>query len=233
MTYTETAPPTTVRPAPPHRALLMALAITAPLGALAMGIGDLIAPYSPADYATTVLAKVAADPTAVDILGWLFLVAVICLLPGVLVAGLAALRGAPRLATVALLIAIPGWSAAFAFPDTDGLAAVLASSGIPQADAVELYASVGEFSRPSQGFAVLLFVVGHIVGTVLLGVALWRSRAVPRFAAAALAISQPLHFVAFVILMNNTVDAVAAFLTALGFGAAGIAYLRQSTSSSA
>jgi hypothetical protein len=61
---------------------------------------------------------------------------------------------------------------------------------------------------------------------VLLGAALWRARAVPVLAAIAVLISQPLHFVAFVIVGNQAMDACAWGLTALGLAVAAAKVLR-------
>ena len=64
---------------------------------------------------------------------------------------------------------------------------------------------------------------------VLLGIALSHSRAIPRILAVLLAIAQPLHFTAFVVLQNTYLDVAAAWLTAIGFGAAGLSLLRSSS----
>jgi uncharacterized membrane protein YdfJ with MMPL/SSD domain len=60
-----------------------------------------------------------------------------------------------------------------------------------------------------------VWVIGHILGTVLLGVALWRT--IPVWAALALIVSQPLHLVAAVIVPNHLLDGLAWLLTAVGF----------------
>ena len=65
-----------------------------------------------------------------------------------------------------------------------------------------------------------VFVFGHLVGTVLLGVALWRSHAVHWLFAVALTISQPIHLVS-AMTGNHPLDLVGWGLTAVGFGAAG------------
>jgi hypothetical protein len=69
-----------------------------------------------------------------------------------------------------------------------------------------------------------LFVLGHIVGMVLLGSALWGL--IPRWAAVAIMVSQPLHFVAFVILGSQPLDALAWGLTAVGFAACALVVAR-------
>jgi hypothetical protein len=92
---------------------------------------------------------------------------------------------------------------------------------------VALLDDLMRFSSPHAATAVGIFVIGHILGTVLLGLALVRSRAVPVVVGALLVVSQPLHLVAYVIVQSWALDAAAYGLTALGLGAAGIAYYRQ------
>jgi hypothetical protein len=65
--------------------------------------------------------------------------------------------------------------------------------------------------------AGVVFVVGHVVGTVLLGCALLRVAVVPRAAAWAVLVSQPVHFVAAVILGSHLLDLVGWGLNAVGF----------------
>jgi hypothetical protein len=174
-----------------------------------------------------ILRAVAGAPAAVALLGWLWLVIGLALIPGVIAAGAAALPGAPRLASVALLVAVPGWAAGLTFPQTDLVAAAAVAAGVPDDDAVRLLHHLLTFATPAQGLAVAIFVVGHVIGTVLLGVALFRARAIPRLLAALLAAAQPVHFVAFVILQNTYLDVTAAWLTAVGFGAAGLSLVRR------
>jgi hypothetical protein len=80
---------------------------------------------------------------------------------------------------------------------------------------------------PTTAIAGGLFVVGHVAGTVLLGIALWRSHAVPRWAAALTTLAQPLHFVAALVLANHPLDLAAWAMNAAGFTAAAITVLRQ------
>lgn len=223
MTITATAPQTRLAG---DRTLRIALAITAPLGALAVGVGKLLIPYGAADDAASILDGIAAHPAMTQFLLWSRLVIAVALLPGVLVAGLAALRGAPRLATAGLLVSFPAWAAAFVFPDVDGVARAALDTGVPRDNAIALLDHLGAFAIAPAPAAVALFVVGHIVGTVLLGLALWLSRAVSVVPAWLLVVSQPLHFVAFVILGIPALDFAAYGLTAFGFAAAGIAYLK-------
>jgi hypothetical protein len=85
-------------------------------------------------------------------------------------------------------------------------------------------------AHPSVDVALGVFVVGHVVGTVLLGLALWRSRGVPAWAAWAVAVSQPLHFTATVVLGSPQVDFVAWNLMAVGMVLVGRELLRTAPS---
>jgi uncharacterized protein YcgI (DUF1989 family) len=77
-------------------------------------------------------------------------------------------------------------------------------------------AAVVDAGHPSIDVATGVFVLGHVIGTVLLGLALLRSGRIPPWAGWAITVSQPLHFVATVILGSPQVDFVAWSLTALG-----------------
>ncbi len=83
---------------------------------------------------------------------------------------------------------------------------------------------------PATATASIVFVAGHILGGILLGIALWR--AIPAWAAVALAISQPLHLVFAVFIPNHVLDGAAWAVTAVGFAAAGVAWAKTAIPSS-
>ena len=70
--------------------------------------------------------------------------------------------------------------------------------------------------HPSMDVGLAIFVVGHVLGTVLFGIALLRSGRVPAWAAWAVAISQPLHFIATVFVGSPTLDLIGWSLTGVG-----------------
>ena len=76
--------------------------------------------------------------------------------------------------------------------------------------------------------AGVFFVLGHVFGTILLGTALLRTRAISAPAAWLVIVSQPLHFVAAVIVASHTLDLFAWGLNAVGFAAVSVAILRMS-----
>jgi hypothetical protein len=71
-----------------------------------------------------------------------------------------------------------------------------------------------------------VFVLGHILGMILIGAALLRGRAIPPWAAWALIISQPLHLVFAVIVPVPALHAGSWILTTIGFAAAAAAIVR-------
>ncbi len=79
----------------------------------------------------------------------------------------------------------------------------------------------------STDLAGFIFVAGHVIGTVLLGIAMWRSHVGPRWAAVAVAISQPIHAIAAIVLVSHTLDLVGWGLQAAGFAAVGWVILRM------
>lgn len=97
-----------------------------------------------------------------------------------------------------------------------------ARAGVDVATLAELYGVM----HPTSAIAAGIFVIGHVIGTILLGIALWCSRTVPRAVAAATAVSQPLHFMAAVILGLPWLDLAAWGLNAIGFAAVSLAVLR-------
>jgi hypothetical protein len=102
-------------------------------------------------------------------------------------------------------------------------------AGLSPTQAADLFAA----AHPTVGIATGIFVVGHVVGTVLLGIALVRSGRVPAWAGWATAVSQPLHFVATVFLGSPQVDFVGWSLTAVGMAMVARALLRHDFSADA
>jgi hypothetical protein len=120
------------------------------------------------------------------------------------------------------VLLVPGYLSLAWVAARDGVLWAGVHQGIDVATLTRIYSAV----HPSSGIAEGLFVVGHVLGTVLLGVAMWRSRAVPRWAAAMTLVSQPLHLFAAVVLVSHALDLGAWSLNAVGFAAAAAAYVR-------
>jgi len=122
---------------------------------------------------------------------------------------------------VAAVVAWVGFSSLFASVAIgDYLAQAAPTAGTPTSTTAALLDAVNVL--PATATASIVFVIGHILGGILLGIALWR--VIPAWAAVALAFSQPLHFVFAVFVPNHLLDGVAWALTAVGFAAAAIAW---------
>ena len=201
------------------------LAVLLPLGPLFVAVAFALRPFSGSDDPAVIVAKILASPST-DVLLWLGFLAPGLLLLATVTAGHLARRRAPVLATVATTInalAFGLMSGAVASGDlitvAGGRAGVDPATILTITDAIE--------NSPITGTALGIWVPGHILGMVLLAVALRRARVLPRWAAVVLGVSQPIHFLAFVVLDNQYVDALAGWgLTAVGFAAVAVALLR-------
>ena len=198
------------------------LAVLLPVGPAAVGLQRYVLPYRTTDGPQAVVAKVAADPQAQSLLLWLALLGLFTLVPGVLAVARLTRRRAPRTTLAAVLLLVPAYLSMGPLVGSDILLWVGVHSGVDQSTLVRLYST----DHPTTMVAAGVFVLGHVVGTVLLGVAMWRSSAVPRWAAVLTMVAQPLHFTAAVLLSSPTLDLAAWGLNVLGFAAAGLAILR-------
>ena len=68
----------------------------------------------------------------------------------------------------------------------------------------------------------LLFVLGNLVGTLVLAVGLLRSRTIPTWAAIAIGLWPPLHVIGLVFFGNEVPQVIGAVLQALGFAGCGL-----------
>lgn len=198
-------------------------ALLLPAGPAAVAVLRLVLPYDTTDDAATVVRKVAAAPGAESLVVWLGFAAVLTLLPAVLVAGRLTWPAAPRTTAAALLLLGPAYLS---------LGLVLAGdagvlSGVREHLPEPVTARLFDALHPAVTAAGIVFVAGHVAGTVLLGVAMGLSGVVPRWAAVLTTVAQPLHFVAAVVLGNHPLDFVAWGCNAAGFAAISVVLLRS------
>ena len=194
-----------------------------PIGPLAIGVVRFVLPYYTVDEPAAMAAKVAGNLGAQSMVVWLGLVGALTIVPAVIWIGRLTFRAAPTLTTVALSLAVPGYLAMGVFMAPDVLLWTGLNNGLDPATAAGLISN----SHPAIGVAEAIFVLGHLLGTVLLGAALWRSRMVPLWAAVLTTFSQPVHLIAAVFLTSRPLDLVAWMMTAVGFAAAGAAMQRR------
>lgn len=206
---TATLAPVRTRSATPGLVLAAALL---PVGPAAVAVLRLALPYYTAEGNAASLAAVAAHPGRQSAVLWLTFAAILTLVPGLFAAARVSREAAPRLTAWALLLSVPGYLSLGLLAGYDQLLYAVATSHVDPSAGL----AVLDAAHPSIDVSIGVFVLGHVVGTVLLGLALLRSGRVPAWAGWAIAVSQPLHFIATVILGSPQVDFVAWGLTSVG-----------------
>jgi hypothetical protein len=154
--------------------------VLGPLGAVLV---EVVTPTGDGNAATSV-AQAAAHHGAMrltlvgDGLGLL-------LAPAVLIVAGIARPAAPRIAEVAGTVAFVGYSCLLSVISVDALLDVAAS----QPNRAAAVSMVDEFTSNGLITATLaVYLIGSLLGLILLGIALWRSGVVPRWAALAVAV---------------------------------------------
>ncbi|MEO6412616.1 MAG: DUF4386 family protein [Pedococcus sp.] len=203
-----------------------ATALLLPLGPAAVAVLRLILPYYTAGSPEETAAEVGRHPGAQSAVLWLGFIAVFTLVPGVIAAAGLCRAASPRLTSWALGLAVPGYLALGIMLASDQVLWSAQAAGLSTTQAAALYLA----AHPTIDIAIGIFVMGHVPGTVLLGIALVRSGRVPAWAGWVTAVSQPLHFVATVILGSPQVDFVAWSLTAVGMAVVARELLRHDSS---
>lgn len=155
-----------------------------------------------------------SDPARGQLIVAMATIGVFTLLPGVWAALQLTRRHRPLLSRWTAAFLVPGYLAMAALFLSDPTILAAGGLGYPVADITELSDAIPA-TFPQIGVMFVVFLVGHVVGTVLLGIAATVSRLVPRSVGILLAISQPLHFTA-VMTMQGWLDLIAWGLTALG-----------------
>jgi hypothetical protein len=195
------------------------LAITAPIAAGFVAIFRFLLPYNTPDDPEVIFEKLLANPGFEHAAIWLGPLLAPTAVAGVVAVAWVSRRQAPLLTTIGTVLAILGFTALVAGGSLPDLVVHATSNGLIDH---ELGYQMAAAAQESPQAAVLggVFVLGHLVGTVLLGIAFWRSHQVHWSFAAALTISQPIHLVS-AMTGNHPLDLVGWGLTAIGFGAAG------------
>jgi hypothetical protein len=219
-----TTSPLTSAPTSQWARVLAALLI--PVGPAAIAVLRYVLPYDTVDSTHEIATKVAADPGTQSAVLWLGFIGVVAIVPSLYWVASVTRAGAPRLTAVALLLTVPGYVALGFLIMEDGLVWSGTKAGLDVAETTHLLDHLHPVTAVGGGF----FVVGHVVGTILFGLALWRSSVVPRWAAVATIVAQPIHFVAAVVVTSHPLDLVGWGLNAVGFAAVAVVFARRSTS---
>ena len=131
------------------------------------------------------------------------------------------------LTTIALALAVPGYIALSAAGRYGDLLSFVTRTvpGIDYQTAFQL--GSGMESSAQSGVLGLIFVAGHLFGTTVLGIALWRAQIAPTWLAIGLTVSQPIHL-ASVMTGIRPLDLLGWGLTAIGFAWAAWRLVRPS-----
>ncbi len=195
------------------------LAVIAPLPWLAKAIDYAFMPR--ADDSTAAAMKAYTTNHAYTTLRWFDTLFVLLLVPAAFTAAWVARRGAPRLATVGALMTVVGFLAGISRNiNGDQIAYVAAQKHLDPAVITTLVDALE--ADPTAGLGSLLFILGLVFGSLVLGAALWRSGAVPGWVGLAVAIGGCTHpFLSF----DNVVVAAGLVLLAAGFAGVSVALL--------
>lgn len=194
----------------------------APVGPLAMAGWSLSIPYDLTDAPADYIPKLA-DETRVELSFWMMLAFVLTIGVGVGVTGLVARRGSPRLGTVGMVLAYLGFSAmGFGGIAYDGIAAASVRAGLDVGTIEDILKQADTFTAPLVGG--MIFIPMSFIGTLLLGIALWRGPAMPRWAAALLIVAFPVILAGGAFLM--TANAFGFVMIAVAFAVAGREFAR-------
>jgi hypothetical protein len=183
-------------------------------GPLAFVVGGVLAPSIHDTGQSSIAANAAANPIANAAHLAAFVLASYLLPLGAVGLARLAYRRTPWLATIGGLLAVVGWLPFSALTALDDLTSTMAR--LPGSAS---YAQLlDRFSTdPVMGAYLLVYVIGHLVAYVLLGVALLRGRVVPRWAAWSIIASSPLTIAAFILPGSpRATGAVALTLLVLG-----------------
>jgi len=198
-------------------------ALTLPIGPAAIALLRYFLPYNTTDDVSTITNKIVNNLDRGSLVLWFGYIGILTLVPGAYFVGKLTRRRAPWLTAIALFLVVPGY---LSLPWTASGDLFTWSAGTAGLDATSIAKAV-DVTHGSMNLAGAFFVLGHVVGTILLGLAIWRSQIVGRWAAVAVMVSQPIHFVAAIIVPNHTLDLFGWGLQAAGFAAVGWAILRM------
>ncbi|MFC4041463.1 hypothetical protein ACFO1B_23765 [Dactylosporangium siamense] len=205
---------------------LAAAALVAPWLIVACNTGWAMAQAAGASDETgaDALAAAAAHPALLRNVVLFGMLGALLMVPATLGAARVAGRGAARLAFVAGTLTAAGYACYQAVLLTDLTTLAMVRVGGPMAG----FAAVLDTRQQDAAgtWVFLLFVLGNIVGTFLLGLALWRSRSVARWAAAAVMLWPPMH-VAGLVAGVEWFEVAGAAVQGIGFAAVGVHLLRR------
>ncbi|MDT9700437.1 hypothetical protein [Streptomyces sp. P17] len=173
-----------------------------------------------------IVRDIADDRTLTEVGLWCWLFGGIAIVVGALVVGLPAMRYSPKLGRWGLVLFGTGLLAIASAPEMDAVALGGLEEGVSQ-DALAK-AGEGTYGRLVVAVPTFYFVVAHVLGATLLGVALLRGRVIAPWAAWLPILSMPVNVVGYAGgIMPLTVVSFA--MMAVAFALAGLVVVRHGT----
>jgi len=150
-------------------------------------------------------------------------IGILTIVPAFLAAARIARRRRPVLTTVALGVNLVAYLGAWAVGAVDNLYLIGAQLPAEQRDVAATIIDK-MWADGLAGVSTGLFVIGHILGAILMGLALRGS--LPTFGWVAMLLTTPAHVVAFVVLQMPVLDMAAWLLMTVSFACCAVAALR-------
>jgi len=185
------------------------------VGPIAVAVVRLVIPYSAAGYTD--------HPGVYPVLATAEVIAVLTMGFAMLGLGRLVQGRAPLLALIGTPVAAVSWTMVAVLGTLDSVTYEMAKAGSLGATDATLLARIQ--ANPEIAFFFGLFLLGHLVGPLLLGIGLLVSRRVPVWAGMALIAGDLLHPVAFVVLGSHALDALCYLVFAAGMATAARAVL--------
>ena len=227
MTTTPSRAPTpAAEPGAPAGTGRILLGVTTALGPFLLALGTGVIPYSTGGSEEEIVRDIADDRTLTEVTLWCWLFGSIALTIGTLVVGLLAMRYAPKLGLWGLLLLGTGLLAIASAPEMDAVTL----GGLEEGVGVDALAKVSEgtYALPAVAVPLLWFIGAHVLGAILLGVALLRGRVIAPWAAWLLILSMPLNVVGYAGgIMPLTV--LSFVMMGVAFALAGLVVVRHGT----
>jgi len=197
------------------------LAVIAPLPMLGMGLYNIFSPVDGGSSFEDTVAAYAANEQTIGLVQWFGVPFVVLLIPATFAVAWASRRGAPLLTTFGAFVALLGFLSGLPLiQGGDKLAYLTVKHDLDVATMSNLQSLMEE--EPTQ-LAGLLFIIGIVFGLLLLGLALWRSGAAPKWMGIALAVGGFTH----PFIPGHVAAGVGLLVAAVGFAGASVALLRM------
>lgn len=180
------------------------VALALPIGPLLVTLARAIMPYWTSQDDATIAANIAAHPKTMELMIWLGVPLLPFMLITVLGLGYIARRGAPVLAAIGTIPAFFAYAMWNTAGTSDYLGWVMSRHGYSVDQMVILSRQLGDTAMAT--VVGLFWVVVHILGMVVVAIALLRARMLPLWATILLALSQPIHLVAAIIVPSRWLD---------------------------